>query len=232
MLDPPDANRGDLRMNEADESAPAFAQFHAFERDLLYAVRALERDGDEQPKGLAIKAELEDEYGEEVNHSRLYQNLDGLVEDDLLTKGRKDDRTNEYATTETARELLEAQTRKRAKQAGVETARSTQRRDETGPGPTASLLPNSENVTVLFDGEEMTVDKWSEGSGTWTHEAEIGQVKVRFEWNDDFFTHTSALVGPDEELVALDFESSYSPGIDPVFVPIHDQYDFTNRTSG
>jgi DNA-binding PadR family transcriptional regulator len=197
----------------------------AFKRDLLYAVRALERDG-EAPKGLAIKDQLETEYGEKINHSRLYQNLDGLIEDSLLTKGRKDDRTNEYATTETARELLEAQTRKRVEQVGLETNRSTKRRNETCSGPTASLLPDADDATVLFDGEEMDADELSEGSGTWTRETEIGQVEVTFEWNADFFTHASALVGPDEELVALDFESSYSPGIDPVFVPTNDQYDF------
>ena len=103
-------------MSEA--TAPAFAQFHAFERDLLYAVRALERDGD-APKGLAIKTYLEDEYAEEINHSRLYQNLDGLIERGLLEKGAKDDRTNEYATTETARALLERQAKRRADQLGL-----------------------------------------------------------------------------------------------------------------
>jgi hypothetical protein len=202
-----------------------FLSLTAFNRDLLYAVRAIERDGD-LPKDLAIKSYLETEYDDEIDDFQLNQNLNVLVDEGFLTKNYQDDQTNEYTTTETARELLEAQTKKCAEQVGLEIDRSTQRRDETGLGPTASLLPDSENVTVLFDGEEMTVDKWSEGSGTWTHEAEIGQVKVRFKWNDDFFTHTSALVGPDEELVALDFESSYSPGIDPVFVPIHDQYDF------
>jgi DNA-binding HxlR family transcriptional regulator len=202
-----------------------FLSLTVFKRDLLYTVRAIERDGD-LPKGPAIKSYLETKYDDEIDDSPLNQNLNVLVDEGFLTKNHQDDQTNEYATTETTRELLEAQTRKRIKQVGLETDRSTQRRDETDLEPTASLLPDSENVTVLFDGEEMTVDEWSESSGTWTHEAAIGQVKVRFKWNDDFFTHTSALVGPDKELVALDFESSYSPGIDPVFVPTNDQYDF------
>ncbi|NEU56736.1 helix-turn-helix transcriptional regulator [Halorussus sp. MSC15.2] len=97
-----------------------FADLHAFERDLLYAVRALERDGD-APKGLAVKDHLEAEYDEEINHSRLYQNLDGLVAHNLLTKGKKDDRTNEYATTDEARALLEARTERRAEQVGLST---------------------------------------------------------------------------------------------------------------
>ncbi|NEU59238.1 helix-turn-helix transcriptional regulator [Halorussus sp. MSC15.2] len=82
----------------------SLTDLRAFERDLLYAVCALE-DG-EPPKGLTIKARLDSEYGEDLNHSRLYQNLDRLVERNLITKGRKDDRTNEYATTDHARQLL------------------------------------------------------------------------------------------------------------------------------
>jgi len=97
-----------------------FADLHAFERDLLYGVRALERDGD-APKGLAVKDLLETEYDEEINHSRLYQNLDGLVERGLLRKGKKDDRTNEYATTDEGRDLLEARTERRVEQVGLVT---------------------------------------------------------------------------------------------------------------
>ncbi|WP_135855216.1 helix-turn-helix transcriptional regulator [Halorussus salinus] len=95
-----------------------FADLHAFERDLLYAVRALERDGD-APKGLAVKDHLETEYDGEINHSRLYQNLDGLAERGLLRKGKKDDRTNEYGTTDTAEQLLEAHAERRAEAVGL-----------------------------------------------------------------------------------------------------------------
>ena len=106
-------------MSEATERA--VAQFHAFERDLLFAVRALERDG-EPPKGLAIKSYLEREYDEEINHSRLYQNLDDLIERGLLSKGKKDDRTNEYATTDEAQVLLERHAEDRAEQVGLSVA--------------------------------------------------------------------------------------------------------------
>lgn len=219
-----DANRGDGLMSETDELP--LAQFHAFERDLLFAVCAFERDCQEPPKGSTIKQHLERDYGEEINHSWLYKSLNALVADELLTKNQMDSQTREYATTETARELLEAQARKRIEQVALETDRSTPQRDETSREPTASLLPDAEDATVLFDGEEMDVDELSESSGTWIHETEIGRIEVRFEWNEDFFTHTSALVGPDQDLVPLDFESSYSPGIDPVFVPTNEQYDF------
>ena len=56
--------------------------------------------------GLAIKRELEDYYGTEVNHGRLYPNLDDLVELDLVEKSELDKRTNQYALTEAGREAV------------------------------------------------------------------------------------------------------------------------------
>ncbi|WP_254524051.1 PadR family transcriptional regulator [Natrinema caseinilyticum] len=50
--------------------------------------------------GLAIKRELEDYYGTEVNHGRLYPNLDELVNLGLVEKSELDKRTNQYSLTE------------------------------------------------------------------------------------------------------------------------------------
>ncbi|MFQ3318248.1 MAG: DNA-binding PadR family transcriptional regulator [Natronomonas sp.] len=50
--------------------------------------------------GLAIKRELETYYDSEVNHGRLYPNLDDLVEMGLVEKSELDKRTNEYGLTE------------------------------------------------------------------------------------------------------------------------------------
>lgn len=50
--------------------------------------------------GLGIKRELESYYDDDVNHGRLYPNLDELVEMGLIEKGEIDKRTNEYALTE------------------------------------------------------------------------------------------------------------------------------------
>jgi DNA-binding PadR family transcriptional regulator len=66
----------------------------AFQRDLLYVVAGL--DG---PHGLAIKTELEKYYKSEVNHGRLYPNLDSLVDEGLVRKGQRDERTNYYRLT-------------------------------------------------------------------------------------------------------------------------------------
>jgi DNA-binding PadR family transcriptional regulator len=56
--------------------------------------------------GLAIKRELETYYGTDVNHGRLYPNLDDLVQDGLVEKSERDKRTNEYALTDAGYEAL------------------------------------------------------------------------------------------------------------------------------
>ncbi|MFB6361549.1 MAG: PadR family transcriptional regulator [Halobacteriales archaeon] len=74
-----------------------------FQRDLLYVIA-----GTEEPHGLAIKDDLDDYYGTEINHGRLYPNLDVLVEKGLVEKGRLDDRTNAYSLTRRGHRELEA----------------------------------------------------------------------------------------------------------------------------
>ena len=74
-----------------------------FQRDLLYAIA-----GQDEPHGLAIKAELEDYYETEIHHGRLYPNLDTLVEKGLVEKGTIDRRTNSYAITQRGRREIEA----------------------------------------------------------------------------------------------------------------------------
>lgn len=72
----------------------------AFQQNVLVIL------AEESRYGLAIKRELEDYYGGEVNHGRLYPNLDSLVEKGLVEKGEIDKRTNEYALTDDGYELL------------------------------------------------------------------------------------------------------------------------------
>ncbi|WP_336326131.1 PadR family transcriptional regulator [Halovenus sp. HT40] len=61
----------------------------------------------EEPRyGLAIKRELETYYDSEVNHGRLYPNLDELVEMDLVEKSELDKRTNQYALTDEGYEAV------------------------------------------------------------------------------------------------------------------------------
>jgi PadR family transcriptional regulator PadR len=74
-----------------------------FQRDLLFIVAGL--DG---PNGVTVKDELEQYYGQEVRHGRLYPNLDTLVEKGLVEKGQKDRRTNEYLLKESGRQEIES----------------------------------------------------------------------------------------------------------------------------
>ena len=76
-------------------------QLTAFQRDILYVIAK-----SQSPHGLAIKEELESYYESEVNHGRLYPNLDQLADQGLIDKGKKDDRTNVYELTDEARSMI------------------------------------------------------------------------------------------------------------------------------
>jgi len=73
-----------------------------FQRDLLYTI-----SGVDEPYGLKIKSHLQEYRAEDINHGRLYPNLDTLVEKGYLKKSQKDKRTNLYTLTETAYEAIE-----------------------------------------------------------------------------------------------------------------------------
>ncbi len=66
----------------------------AFQKNILTVL------AEEARYGLAIKRELEDYYGQEVNHGRLYPNLDDLVNKGLVEKSELDKRTNQYELTD------------------------------------------------------------------------------------------------------------------------------------
>ncbi|WP_224450489.1 PadR family transcriptional regulator [Haloprofundus salilacus] len=72
-----------------------------FQRDLLYVIA-----GFDQPSGQDVKNELEEYVDGEINHGRLYPNLDTLVNKEYVEKGPLDRRTNYYAVTEKGRDAL------------------------------------------------------------------------------------------------------------------------------
>ncbi|PSP76076.1 PadR family transcriptional regulator [Halobacteriales archaeon QS_1_68_20] len=72
----------------------------AFQQNILVIL------SEEPMYGLAIKRELEEYYGTEVNHGRLYPNLDDLVEMGLVEKSQLDKRTNQYALSEEGRRAV------------------------------------------------------------------------------------------------------------------------------
>jgi len=90
-------------MSEAQTvtSSPGIAkELTAFQQNILVILA-------EEPRyGLAIKRELESYYDDEVNHGRLYPNLDDLVEMGLVEKSELDKRTNQYSLTEEGKEAV------------------------------------------------------------------------------------------------------------------------------
>ncbi|WP_058992425.1 helix-turn-helix transcriptional regulator [Haloarcula sp. CBA1127] len=74
-----------------------------FQRDRLEAIASVENE----PYGLALKAYLDERYAEPINHSRLYQNLSTLAEQDFINRDELDARTNEYTLTNTGRKALQ-----------------------------------------------------------------------------------------------------------------------------
>ncbi|WP_207587185.1 helix-turn-helix transcriptional regulator [Halomontanus rarus] len=72
-----------------------------FQRDLLYVIA-----GADQPSGQDVKEEVEQYYSSEINHGRLYPNLDTIVNKELVEKGQLDRRTNYYAITDQGEERI------------------------------------------------------------------------------------------------------------------------------
>jgi DNA-binding PadR family transcriptional regulator len=79
-----------------------------FQRECLQAIVACTQ-AEEVPYGLALQARLNERYGESINHSRLYQNLDRLSEAGLVECSAVDDRTNRYDLTPKGERALTAQ---------------------------------------------------------------------------------------------------------------------------
>jgi DNA-binding PadR family transcriptional regulator len=91
-------------MSEAQTSVPdtpgIARELTAFQQNILTIL------AEEARYGLAVKRELESYYESDVNHGRLYPNLDDLVEMGLVDKSELDKRTNQYALTEAGYEAL------------------------------------------------------------------------------------------------------------------------------
>jgi len=90
-----------------DASRDEFNELSAFQRDILIELVEL-RFSTEDPYGLAVQSRLEERYGTDINHGRLYPNLDELVQMGFLKKQKLDKRTNKYVLTEDARTALKS----------------------------------------------------------------------------------------------------------------------------
>ncbi|MDZ5812211.1 PadR family transcriptional regulator [Halorubrum sp. AD140] len=83
-----------------EESTRSASDLTAFQQNILAIL------SEEPMYGLAIKRELESYYGSEVNHGRLYPNLDDLVAEGLVEKSELDKRTNQYELTEAGHDTV------------------------------------------------------------------------------------------------------------------------------
>lgn len=88
------------------DRAQQYSSLTAFQRDCLLAIAQITGHND-QPYGLEIKRTLNDWYQEDINHGRLYPNLDELSEAGLISIGQLDERTNKYELTDEATDMLE-----------------------------------------------------------------------------------------------------------------------------
>lgn len=78
---------------------PVF-ELTGFQRDILTVIAGLDK-----PSGQDVKEEIQTDIGD-VNHGRLYPNLDAIVEEGLVNKGEIDRRTNYYELSEKGYEAL------------------------------------------------------------------------------------------------------------------------------
>ena len=86
---------------EADGGVRWF-DLNASNRDLLVEIYQMD-----QPSGQDIQHRMKAEHNEDVDHGRLYPNLDDLVDYGLLDKGEQNLRTNYYQITNDGRRLVE-----------------------------------------------------------------------------------------------------------------------------
>lgn len=90
--------------------APDDGDLSRFQLEILYVLAVKQGQSD---YGLGLKRSLEGYYDEDINHGRLYPNLDTLVERGLVEKSELDKRTNEYALAADGKELLRRDAQRR-----------------------------------------------------------------------------------------------------------------------
>lgn len=102
------------------QKTPQAADLTLFQQTILVVL------AEEQQHGLGIKDELESYYSEDINHGRLYPNLDQLVEMGYINKGQYDKRTNSYTLTDDGSDVIAEQLAWELKRIGsTETDRDT-----------------------------------------------------------------------------------------------------------
>jgi len=99
--DEPNTNNRCGAGSEADGGVRWF-DLNSSKRDLLVEIYQMD-----QPSGQDIRHRMKAEHNEDVDHGRLYPNLNDLVDCGLLDKGEQDQRTNYYQITNDGQILVE-----------------------------------------------------------------------------------------------------------------------------
>jgi len=78
-------------------------ELRGFQRDLLFVICGLS-----DPNGQEIRAEMEQTLSDDVQHGRVYSNLNDLVDLGYVRKERENGRTNRYMLTEDGEDVIES----------------------------------------------------------------------------------------------------------------------------
>jgi DNA-binding PadR family transcriptional regulator/flagellin-specific chaperone FliS len=124
-----------------------FEDLSSFHRDILIVLSGLSGT-----KGLRIKEELEQYYDDEVNHGRLYPNLDTLAEREYIEKFSIDNRSNGYRLSEKGKRHL--QHRRRWEGPNLQTGgdSDTNNAERTPSDDRDEASPDSTESTVVSGG--------------------------------------------------------------------------------
>jgi len=97
-----------------EPTANPLTDLTGFQRDLLVAISEVEENGSprdkfdyDEPTGQCIRVQAENDGYENINHGKLYPNLDTLKNKGLVEKVEVDRRTNGYKLSDLGAEFLE-----------------------------------------------------------------------------------------------------------------------------
>ena len=141
-------------------STSDFAELTGFQRDILIILA-----GSTGKSGSDIKDTLEQYYDSEVNHGRLYPNLDSLIELGYVVKQSVDGRTNSYALTELGHSLIDSRKKwvtNRAPEAQLETTEANTQEniiDLTNPSWRAAVRREVERYQQTHDDRTVSISQ-------------------------------------------------------------------------
>ncbi|QFU83367.1 helix-turn-helix transcriptional regulator [Natronorubrum aibiense] len=114
----PDGGSDTGSSGEQPQVGVGWGELSGFQRDIIEIIARLQSAG-VASYGLAIEEELE-EYYYDIPHSRLYRNLNCLIDDGFVELSELDGRTNSYTLLPESKALLEENVYRRAEACGLQ----------------------------------------------------------------------------------------------------------------